>query len=391
MKPYNRDIDFLNDDQFIEWRLFLTDDLEQYWTHYVEKFPECAEAMNKAIEKFKSVKLNDGKLPELTQAVLYQRIVDKIRRKSRMRRIRYWSAVAAGIALLVASSMMYFGEINQTEVSDVVVADAFVGQVMPSTEIQLVSGDKVVELNQNAQISLHIDGKASVVEETSTTELALAGNVQNRLIVPYGKRTTLQLSDGTKVWLNSGTELEFPVKFEGTTREITVKGEIYIEVEKSANKPFYVNTDQFKVKVLGTKFNVSTYPGNDESQVVLAEGSVEVDAAKYGLTQLVPGEMYSETSSDAGKTKVNVTAYTSWKDGILVFNKTPISEVLKKIGRYYNVNFENHSGTRLSAKSCTGKLLLSDSFEDVMVSVSVLSSTVYYKENNVIYIKNQQK
>lgn len=389
MEPFYHDIDFLKDDKFIEWRLFLTDDLEEYWTHYIEEFPECAQTMNEAIRKFKSVKLNNGKLSELTQAVLYQRIVGKIQRKARMRRIRYWSAMAAGIALLVVSSWVFLGD-NQPDVSDPEIVEAFIGQPLPSDEIQLISGENVVELGQNAKIDLSGDGKASVVQEdANTTELTLAENTLSRLIVPYGKRTTVQLADGTNVWVNSGTELEFPSKFDGKTREITVKGEIYIEVARAEDKPFYVNTDHFRVRVFGTKFNISAYPECNEKSVVLVEGSVEVNADNYDAMMLVPGEMYSITPSETGKTKVDVATYTSWKDGVLIFDKTPMSEVLEKIGRYYNINFEDHSDARLSAKSCTGKLLLSENFDEVMTSVSAISSTIYYMEDGVVYLKNR--
>jgi len=179
------------------------------------------------------------------------------------------------------------------------------------------------------------------VEESNVSEMSLPENVMHKLMVPSGKRSILQLSDGTRMWLNSGTELDFPSKFGGSTREITVKGEIYIEVAEG-QKPFYVNTSQFRVRVHGTKFNISAY-GDEDNTVVLVEGSVEVVTAGHESTWLSPNEKAAISTGKILKETVNVDEYTGWKDGVLIFDQTPISEVLKKIGRYYNVNFEDRS------------------------------------------------
>jgi ferric-dicitrate binding protein FerR (iron transport regulator) len=298
------------------------------------------------------------------------------------RRIIYWSA-AASIALLMVSSLMFLQPRNQpTQTSG---SEAIIGQTMPSNEIQLISGDKVMELQQNAQIALK-DGHISVVDESNVSEMSLSENVMNRLIVPAGKRSTLQLSDGTKIGLNSGTELDFPSGFRGDAREIGVKGEIYIEVAKGS-KPFFVNTVQFGVQVHGTKFNVSAYGDNEENSVALVEGSVDVLTAGLEPTRLAPNEKATVNPGKILKEAVNVEDYISWKDGVLIFNQTPISEVLRKIGRYYNVYFEDLTDHELSGKTCTGKLFLSDDFEEIMISLSVLSGTQYQKEGDVISIQ----
>jgi hypothetical protein len=301
------------------------------------------------------------------------------------RKRRYW-LTAACLALLIASSMFIVLN-NRFSHSDNI--SAFVGQPMPSDDIQLISGKNVLKLSQDAQIALNKEGKASFVNKTEKSEIILSKKVMNRLIVPYGKRSTLQLSDGTRVWMNSGTELEFPSGFTGSTRDITLKGEIYIEVARDESKPFYIHASGFKIQVLGTKFNVSAYPDNSDKTIVLVEGEVEVNAAHQGTGKLAPNEMFTIGKDGMRKQKADVTRYISWKDGILILNKTPISEVLQKIGRYYNVSFDDYSDEFLSSKTCTGKLYLSENLDEVLMSVALLSRTVYFKHDGIIYIRNK--
>ena len=299
----------------------------------------------------------------------------------RLRKIFY---AAASIALLVAST--YFIK-SQFDSRRAPTEEAIIGQTMPSNDIRLITGEKEVALNQNAQLALK-DGLISVVEERNESEIALSENIMNRLIVPAGKRSTLQLTDGTQIWLNSGTELEFPSKFTGDTREINVKGEIYIEVAQG-RKPFYVNTSQFRVRVHGTSFNISAYGENEENSVVLVEGSVEVVTPGHESTWLAPNEKAVVTTGEVVKETVTVDDYTGWKDGVLTLNKTSVSEMLKKIGRYYNVRFENHCDSAVSAKTYTGKLFLTDDFEDLMISLSAFFSMQYDKEGETVYLRKK--
>jgi transmembrane sensor len=266
---------------------------------------------------------------------------------------------------------------------------AFVGQTMPSDDIRLISGKNVLILGQDAQIALNKEGKVSLINKKKESEIVLSKDEMNRLIVPCGKRSMLQLADGTKVWMNSGTELEFPSEFKGSTRDIVLKGEIYIEVAKMEDKPFYVHTPEFTVQVLGTRFNVSAYPDNSEKTIVLVEGAVEVSTIGQGKGKLGPDEMLTINQDGLKKQKADVSRYICWKDGVLILNKTPISDVLQKIGRYYNVSFDDYSDELLSSKTCTGKLYLSENLDEVLMSVAILSKTEYHTRDSIIYIRNK--
>ncbi len=219
--------------------------------------------------------------------------------------------------------------------------------------------------------------------------MVLAKATMNRLVVPYGKRSNIVLSDGSKIWINSGTQLDFPTDFVGNKREIKVNGEIYIEVVNDNKKPFIVNAGKMAIQVYGTSFNVTAYDDEEISSVVLVEGSVGVTTPGYESTVLSPNEKLDLSSGGISKEVVDVSEYISWTRDVLEFDETPISEVLSKIGRYYNVQFENSPDIRLNEQTCSGKLFLSNNLDSVMISISVLSSTEYERNNNIIHIRKK--
>jgi ferric-dicitrate binding protein FerR (iron transport regulator) len=269
--------------------------------------------------------------------------------------------------------------------------EMIVGEALPEEEIYLISAGKKINLAGNAHIGLTEDGKALVTDSTSSQkELLLARTELNRLVVPYGKRSNLTLSDGTEVWLNSGTELDFPSEFSGKTREIHVNGEIYIEVAHNREMPFIVHTKDIDVLVQGTSFNISAYRDDIRKTVVLVEGKVKIESGSTVIAELLPNEKVDITENNILKERVDVSEYISWRKGILEFNNTPMSEILKKIERYYNVQFEEAPDIPLNQQTCSGKLFLSNNLDSVMTSVSILSSTVYKRENNTIQITKKQ-
>ena len=380
---------FLANTEFIKWRLLRTDELDAYWSDFIEKNPYCEEAIWEAIDKFKAVRLNKKYLSQEVIEELHEKIIrDSQKVISRRRNFKYYWSAAACIVLLIAS-VLFAQFINK--IKEEVVPETIVGQALPSEDIKLISGSTVVEIGQNADLELlSEEDKVSIMKEgeIKSSEIDLSEQ-HNRLIVPYGKRSTLLLADGSKIWLNSGTELEFPTNFTSDERRINIlKGEIYIEVAENKKSPFYVQTSEFDICVYGTKFNVSCYK-NAEKSVVLVNGKVGIQSNKRNLI-LNPGELFSVNKGKIIHQKVdNVDEYTSWKDGMFIFKKITISDLLKKIGRYYNVDFENSQSTLVN-RTCNGKLYLSEDMEQVMNIVCAITNTSYKKTGNTIYITDKE-
>lgn len=175
------------------------------------------------------------------------------------------------------------------------------------------------------------DGKQLVYKHTESS-----GSPRFHLLqVPRGGEYALVLADGTRVWLNAETELSYPSYFSGKDRRVKLKGEAYFEVTADTSMPFIVETEHLQINVLGTSFNISSYP--DESHhATLAKGKIK---AIYEEKQVIlsPGEQALLTDSGMIVHAVDIATYTSWKERRFVFKNKPLQEVARDLERWYNV------------------------------------------------------
>jgi|SRR5690554_51706 transmembrane sensor len=387
--------DLLHDIKFIRWQLVPDEQLDNYWKELIELNPGLDKEIQKAALYLKSDGLNKSLLGSNEQEELLNRIQTTIHNKKRTRigrRLIASVATSAACAVLIILFTMLFKD-NDTESE--FNGGMIVGELLNSEDVQLVTNNNTISFNDNIEISLDEKGTAQINQRNKEIKkIELKRNDLNSLIIPFGKRSDLILADGTKIWLNSGTVLEFPAQFDENERVINLKsGEIYLEVKHDDNKPFYVITQDIRVEVHGTSFNVTSYD-NLNSTVILVEGHVSLRKNEVNRSvSLYPNELavYNSESLEFDKKEVNVEDYTSWKDGYLSLNKTPMTEVLKRISRYYNLSFNYDNSVELQNRSCTGKIQLSENLENVMTTISLLTSTSYEIENNRIYITNESK
>lgn len=164
---------------------------------------------------------------------------------------------------------------------------------------------------------------------------------------PRGKDYELVLSDGTVVLLNADSKITFPTRFTGDKRTVKLVGEAYFKVSKNKHRPFIVETGNLYTKVLGTEFNLKAYPHSDVN-VTLIKGSVAVNAEGKEV-MLKPGENaeYSE-NKDIEVTTVDTEGYIQWKDGYFYFDNVPLIDVVRDLGRWYNVNIEIRNNSLMS-------------------------------------------
>jgi len=167
--------------------------------------------------------------------------------------------------------------------------------------------------------------------------------VMQKITSQQGMVSQFQLADGTKVWLNSGSELQFPSRFTGDFRAVKLKGEAYFEVTENKRKPFRVNAGELNIEVLGTSFDVTNYTDEKMSEVILVEGKVNLtanDAAKVTRQiALHPGQrgVYCDQTRKMHAEEVNVDKYIAWRDGNLIFRDDKMEEVIKRLSRWFNV------------------------------------------------------
>ena len=175
------------------------------------------------------------------------------------------------------------------------------------------------------------------------------------LKVPYGKRFNIVFSDGSKVYLNSGSTIKYPVKFlPNQQREVFLQGEAFFDVVENKSDLFIVNTNGINIEVYGTKFNVRNYPEDYNSDIVLVQGSVGISNSQNNdVIKLTPGYKGSVNKENLNveKSKINTKIYTSWIDGEFIFRNESFVQILSKLERLYNVtiidNRENISETEL--------------------------------------------
>lgn len=213
-------------------------------------------------------------------------------------------------------------------------------------EILGITENKVVKDAEGNIIGNH-DRSKLVYTGASKSEKLL----YNTLNVPYGKQFDVVLSDGTHVFLNSGTSLRYPVTFvPGSDRAVFLTGEAYFEVAKDDKNPFVVNVNEIQIAVLGTKFNVSHYPEDSNINTVLVEGSVQlqVKGDEYlGSKSILlrPGYKgeWQKNSSEISIESVDTSLYTAWIQGKLVFRNTSFRQIRQALERRYNITIKNNN------------------------------------------------
>jgi len=282
-----------------------------------------------------------------------------------------WIATASVAAMLALVYFAYDPKITYTPDN----IELYALQQRPlsdsaNSNIQLImSGGEVITIGgSESHIDYVCSGKIIVDADTVTEKTDDLQPRYNQLIVPYGKRTRLHLSDGTRLCVNSGTRVVYPLQFGTGERKILIEGEAYFEVAKDESRPFIVKTEEFEVKVLGTKFNVFAYPDAAKKQIVLVDGSVLVNDNETSR-KMKPGELVEKNSSELTiPKKVDSESYIRWTDNILIYEQEPLKSVFDRLHHYYGLIFEINCD--ISTIYVSGKLDLQETVEDVLASIS---------------------
>lgn len=247
-----------------------------------------------------------------------------------------WVRYAAVITIVVASGLFFFTDMFRTEGMREIDMTAF------NEPTLLLEGGDEIDLSEESftmkRDQALIKNDADHLLSYESVREADNEVTRNRLIIPRGKTYKLVLEDGTKVWLNSETELSYPSSFSGDKREVTLVGEAFFEVTPNKEKPFWVNTNGMSVRVLGTSFNVCSYQGSENTSTTLVQGSVAVRTADGVEKTMIPSERlaYNKKSNQVSVEKVDTELYTSWINGVYIFKNAPLEEILEKLQRWYD-------------------------------------------------------
>ena len=253
---------------------------------------------------------------------------------------RSWSA-AAVIFLTLCAGVYYFKSSRGEQLREQAAAAISPGGNKATLTL---SNGKVISL-QTARNGQLAEVSGVKITKTKNGQLVYSVNegaspvsTQNTISTPKGGQYLLILPDGTKVWLNAASVLKFPTAFSGMSeRKVVLSGEAYFEVAK-LKTPFVVMTDKQKVQVLGTHFNINAYQDEQQTKTTLLEGSVRVSSLKTGNeVMLSPGQEANLKRDDLNVQKADIERNTDWKNGIFMFKNESLEGIMRKIGRWYNV------------------------------------------------------
>lgn len=234
----------------------------------------------------------------------------------------------------------------------------------------------------------------SANEQVATTETRPA---YREVVTKKGQRTYLNLSDGSSVILNAGSKLTLPQTFPETgPRELTLSGEAWFEVEHDPERPFIVYSDDAMTTVLGTKFQVRSYPEDDHVEVVVEEGKVALqdrekpDDTRATITINQVGTYLGDGSTSVSRVQ-DLSPFLGWKDGKLVFNQKPLSEVFKRLERWYDINIQTvPTQPELLQRELTASFTETQPLEEVLETIALTMNIDYHKaDGDSAYLFNE--
>lgn len=354
-------------------------------------------------EQFKDTPPINNDMTTYDPDILFHKISDKIEylenkkeiEKSILSRNRTkWIGFAA--TLILIAGLLFVYQKNST-IPPNTVPFIHVGNTEVIT-LQLDNGT-IETISENGERTITTPQGAVIGSQQGSSLNYLGNEVNNTLVyntlnIPHGKRFDLVLSDGTKVKLNSGSSIKYPVQFlPGNNRKVFLMGEAYFDVTKDTEHPFIVNTDDLEIQVLGTQFNLSYYPEDNEISTVLVEGSVELykegaNRDTHTTTLLRPGQKaaWSKSGNSMSVNQVDTEIYTAWKEGYLLFKAAPFSKIKTRLERHFNITIEDKA--KFMENQVYTATFKEETIEEILEAFKEDTPFKYTRENSKIIITN---
>lgn len=210
------------------------------------------------------------------------------------------------------------------------------------------------------------------------------------LVVPAGQRANLQLPDGTNVWLNAHSTINYPAYFTGKERNIQLDGEAYFEVKHNTRQPFIVHTENYDIKVLGTKFNVEAYMGMEDFSTALMEGAVEIREQNNPDNQIIlsPNQKVIRENGLLIVSSIEDYDIYRWREGLICFRETGFIELMERFEKCYGIRIVVEN-SKLENKVFSGKFRISDGIDNALRVLQKEGNYTFERNNedSVIYIK----
>ena len=300
----------------------------------------------------------------------------------RPRRVLKWLKYAAVVITVSLSLSLWYAWKEKMKNKQATVARLNPVLTLDNGEKYQLDPEEQTEIYVNEEVKAYQAGGGLIYDTTARQE----ENKYNRIEVPRGSEYWIVLPDGTRVWLNAATELKYPVAFHAKERRVYLKGEAYFEVAPDKNRPFYVETEEVKVRVLGTVFNVNTHYTRGV-RTVLVEGAVALEWGDQKEIRMKPGELadFDRTTTEVTLKEVDVTSYISWKEGYFVFEDEPLEEIMHTLSLWYDKEFL-FVGKRSRALHFSGHIKRYERIETILSAITDVTGVEFRMNGQIILI-----
>lgn len=347
----------------------------------VDKYPEAARLRQEMRQKLSAPAVQQT-LQQLREQTSMQHVIHESEKRKKLRRTKLVTSLAIAASLIAFFCIRYlpgtslFSEQQAPALAAKTPVKAVTLFLPGGKKLSLDSGQQQMQANN---IAIRTQGK------TLSYQARSFNNGLATLIVPPGKDYKIHLSDGSQVHLNSGTQLQFALQFDGNKREITLQGEAYIEVAPDPKKPFYVHLPHGSVQVLGTEFNVNTYDSGVH-KLALVNGSVKFTAFADS-TILKPGREATSTPQGLKTDSFDATEVLAWREGRYYFNDATLAEVSRVLSRWYGSPVIIDSKT-VAEQLFTGMINKKQGIEVTLKGLQLTNLISYYMDKEgIIHIR----
>lgn len=300
----------------------------------------------------------------------------------RPRRVLKWLKYAAVVIPVSLSLSLWYAWKEKMENKQATVACLSPVLTLDNGEKYQLDPEEQTEIYVDEEVKAYQAGGGLIYDTTARQE----ENKYNRIEVPRGSEYWIVLPDGTRVWLNAATELKYPVAFHAKERRVYLKGEAYFEVAPDKNRPFYVETEEVKIRVLGTVFDVNTHYTRGV-RTVLVEGAVALEWGDQKEIRMKPGELadFDRTTTEVTLKEVDVTSYISWKEGYFVFEDEPLEEIMHTLSLWYDKEFL-FVGKRSRALHFSGHIKRYERIETILSAITDVTGVEFRMNGQIILI-----
>ncbi|RIH63661.1 FecR family protein [Mariniphaga sediminis] len=321
--------------------------------------------------------------------VAWKRYSQSITKQSRKEMYFRWKVAASIIVIVTLSVVVLFNNFPQKEpVVAEVTQPILPGE--PKAFIEFCGGAKFDLQNLDGEQQEKLARDAGIVVDGITVIKSKVNEAESRpeilaIVTPRGGEYKMVLDDGTQVWLNADSRMEFPNKFSEYERKVKLSGEAFFSVSKDATRPFIVSLNGMEVEVLGTEFNISAYGDDAQIQTTLVEGKVSVKSMQEpdGIQNiLLPGEQasFNKCNNVISIRQVDVLQFISWRDGRFVFSYQTLGEITKVLERWYDVDFV-FASNELKDIPFSGEFLRYENIEKVYEIIRKTGTKLNFKQN----------